>query len=171
MLGMPCACVYSMTVNLEPQLWVPLDQPAEERNQIRMHVQPAARRCHRGMQLGHRAVRRDTSGVSLTMAALSRESVLTYSGRCSVTRLLITNPDYRVCSCCPAVSLMPPSCTSPPIPVNETGQDLDYTRSASRLVDPAVPANGDSPRLGLVNMLLEEAVVCLHCGGRWVRVF
>lgn len=81
-------------------------------------------------------------------------------GRCSVTRLLIAQPNYRVCSSCPAVSLIPTSSAEPPIPVAEDGSDTDYLRVA-----------GKAESGGMAEQMLEAAVVCLLCGGRWVRVY
>lgn len=63
--------------------------------------------------------------------------------RCSVTHLLITTPDYRVCTVCPRICLLP--------------------RSVSKV--PGPPDGGDE----LVQIVLEAARACPSCGGRWSR--
>jgi general transcription factor 3C protein 4 len=68
---------------------------------------------------------------------------------------------YRVCTTCPAVSLIPERHLTPPIPVSPDGADRDWERFA----DPAVAHEGDK----LVQEALEAAVACVMCGGRWMR--
>jgi hypothetical protein len=58
------------------------------------------------------------------------------------------------------VSLIPTSSAEPPIPVAEDGTDTDYLRVA-----------GKAESGGMTEQMLEAAVVCLLCGGRWVRVY
>ncbi|WVW83875.1 hypothetical protein I302_105897 [Kwoniella bestiolae CBS 10118] len=80
--------------------------------------------------------------------------------RCSTTHLLITHPHYRVCSTCPAISLLPKRHLSTPIPVDDQGRDHDYQRFI-----PSQRAEEDS----LIQVALEAAIACLNCGGRWQR--
>lgn len=62
------------------------------------------------------------------------------SERCSVTHLLITTPECRLCTICPAVALLPRSLG---------GEESE----------------GDA----LVQSALEAAAACLMCGGRWAE--
>ncbi|WWC94150.1 hypothetical protein V866_000989 [Kwoniella sp. B9012] len=82
--------------------------------------------------------------------------------RCSITHLLITHPHYRVCSTCPAISLLPKRHLSIPIPVDEQGKDHDYQRF---IPSPSTAVEEDS----LIQIALEAAIACLNCGGRWQR--
>ncbi|BEI87844.1 uncharacterized protein CcaverHIS019_0105620 [Cutaneotrichosporon cavernicola] len=63
--------------------------------------------------------------------------------RCSVTRLLITTPEYRICTVCPAVSRVPSS----------------WGRQEKESV----------ASLSLAQTALDAAVACVMCGGRWAR--
>ncbi|WVR07016.1 hypothetical protein IAU60_004055 [Kwoniella sp. DSM 27419] len=82
--------------------------------------------------------------------------------RCSITRLLITHPHYRVCSTCPSISLLPRRHRRGPIEVDHEGLDHDYTRFQR---DEHRPDSDD----WVVQGMLEAAVSCIVCGGRWQR--
>ncbi|KAK8864379.1 hypothetical protein IAR55_001627 [Kwoniella newhampshirensis] len=85
--------------------------------------------------------------------------------RCSITRLLITHPHYRVCSVCPAISLLPRRHVATPIPVDREGRDHDWQRFSG-----SEQSEGDAIREDwIVQMALESAVACVICGGRWMR--
>ncbi|WVQ99399.1 hypothetical protein IAU59_006532 [Kwoniella sp. CBS 9459] len=106
--------------------------------------------------------------------------------RCTITHLLITHPHYRVCSTCPAVSLLPRKISQPPIVVDNQGVDHDFqrfelhARVAHSTNDGSAPArtrgNGRSEVevVGddgdwIVQEALEGATCCINCGGRWQR--
>ncbi|WRT66351.1 uncharacterized protein IL334_003306 [Kwoniella shivajii] len=79
--------------------------------------------------------------------------------RCSITHLLITHPHYRVCSTCPAISLLPQRHLQTPISVDREGKDQDWARF--------VPIEGGED--SLIQVALEAAIGCPSCGGRWQR--
>lgn len=128
----------------------------------------AARTSRWGTLMVYQDVQRDTSGVSRVSTTITYMGLIGI-GRCSVTRLLITHPKYRVCSICPAISLLPPSIVSLPIAVDESGRDTDHTRFEKKMTGKGRGGKTEAG-IGLAEELLEAAVVCLRCGGRWVRV-
>ncbi|RXK38303.1 hypothetical protein M231_04476 [Tremella mesenterica] len=81
--------------------------------------------------------------------------------RCSVTRFLITQPNYRICLSCPAIALLPDRLIRTPIAIDERGKERDWKRFRT----PIDRTRGD----WLVQEVLEAAVVCVRCGGRWAR--
>ncbi|WWC89352.1 uncharacterized protein L201_004274 [Kwoniella dendrophila CBS 6074] len=83
--------------------------------------------------------------------------------RCSITHLLVTHPHYRVCSTCPAISLLPKKHLSVPIVVDDQGKDHDYRRFQVN------PEHSEENEDKLIQVALESAVCCLNCGGRWQR--
>lgn len=89
------------------------------------------------------------------------------TGRCSVTGYLLLTANYRVCSVCPAASLMPARYAGAPISVAADGK----TRDDARLARPALTADREARKEEgwVVEEALEAAVVCLLCAGRWVR--
>ena len=82
--------------------------------------------------------------------------------RCSITHSVITTSTYRVCSTCPAIALFPTRYVAVPVPVTDEGDDRDHQRFDR------VAGEGDGAGR-LVDEALEAAVVCVMCGGRWVR--
>ncbi|WVF71458.1 hypothetical protein IAT40_006262 [Kwoniella sp. CBS 6097] len=92
--------------------------------------------------------------------------------RCSITHLLITHPHYRVCSTCPAISLLPRKILQPPIAVDSQGVDHDHQRFEPQ---PHISSTSNSSRGSgegediIVQKALEGATCCITCGGRWQR--
>lgn len=84
---------------------------------------------------------------------------LTGVARCSITGVLITDPAYRTCTTCPAISLMPSKISGPPIAVEDSGLDKDHERFAR-------PAKMGEE---LVQHVLDSCPSCIICGGRWIR--
>jgi len=81
--------------------------------------------------------------------------------RCSLTQILITNPSYRLCSTCSAVALLPSRHLRPPRTVADNRVETESSRFA-QLID---PGRGD----WMAQTVLEAAVCCPICGGRWMR--
>ena len=75
-----------------------------------------------------------------------------------MTNLLITTSSYRVCNTCPAISLFPAKFASQLLPVTLQGETIDWQRFV-----------GTEENREMVETLLEAAIVCVLCGGRWVR--
>ena len=100
------------------------------------------------------------------------------TARCCITRELITTAPHRLCSICPAVSIFPDQHKALPIPVDRSGEAMDWQRfvKPSERESPEAPDAGmdnseeRSGELDLVQIALEAGVVCPMCGGRWVRV-
>ncbi|KAK4686225.1 general transcription factor 3C polypeptide 4, partial [Tremellales sp. Uapishka_1] len=80
--------------------------------------------------------------------------------RCSITRSLITTSNYRVCTTCPCISLIPRKYGRLPIAVTEEGVEGDYKRFELK----------KNAETGVLETVLEAAKVCVMCGGRWMRV-
>jgi len=66
-----------------------------------------------------------------------------------------------VCYTCPAVSLLPTRHRIQPIQVTVEGEDRDWERFAPEISRDQVD--------WMVQNLLEAAVGCIKCGGRWMR--
>ncbi|WVN88258.1 uncharacterized protein L203_103459 [Cryptococcus depauperatus CBS 7841] len=98
--------------------------------------------------------------------------------RCSVTNLIISEIPYRICSICSAPSLLPWRYRNSPLPLGRNGRPQDAASStqarSSTKVSPSRPRNDDhaaeTNRGPIVQMVLEHAVECPICGGRWIRV-
>ena len=100
------------------------------------------------------------------------------TARCCITRQLITTASHRICSICPAVSLLPDQHKGLPIPVDRSGEALDwqrFVRPTERESDEPQDdgMNGPSEQTGeldLVQIALQAGLVCPMCAGRWIRV-
>ena len=80
-----------------------------------------------------------------------------------MTRFLVTEAAYRICTSCPAVALLPTRLRRPHVAVDKSGRDTDWQRFEK--ATGASEASGDE----MVQEALEAAVVCVRCGGRWAR--
>lgn len=111
-------------------------------------------------------VPRDTSGVSHPLKAQGQTAGIgteaeadNVIARCSITGSLITTPEYRTCTTCPAISLLPSRIRSPQIAVDEEGLDKDHERFKR-----PIPKGQE-----IVQQVLESCQSCILCGGRWIR--
>jgi hypothetical protein len=104
-------------------------------------------------------VQRAMSGVRMEMIRSFVIMLMCHAARCSLTQILITFPTYRICTTCPAVSLLPLPYKTTPIPVSPDGKAQDQTRFDDE----------HSSKYDMVERVLRCAQVCAMCGGRWMR--